>query len=130
MWYTNSNNFKLYGYFDSDWGGCVDDCKSTICYVFFMGSGTISWSSKKKSSTALSSSEVEYMVVTAPACQAFWLQRIMDDMNQTQVEATTIYCDNQSTIAMTKNSIYHSRTRHIETRHNFIRELFAKVSQY
>lgn len=66
------------------------------------------------------------MVVTAAACQAIWIRRILDDLKQTQVEATTIYCDNQSTIAMTKNPVYHSRTRHIETRHHFIRELVAK----
>ena len=47
-------------------------------------------------------------------------------MNQTQVEVITIYCDNQSTIAMTKNLIYHSRTRHIETCYHFLRELVAK----
>ena len=42
MWYTNSNNFRLYGYSDNDYGGCVDDCKSTTGYVFFMASGAIS----------------------------------------------------------------------------------------
>ena len=98
MSYTISNNFRLYGYFDRDWGGCVDDHKSTIGYVFFMGSGAITWSSKKQSSIALSSSEAEYMVVTASACQAVWLRRIMDDMKQTRVEATTIYYDNHKRV--------------------------------
>ena len=116
MWYTNSNNFRLYGYSDNDYGGCVDDCKSTTGYVFFMAGGAISWSSKNQSSTTLSSSKAEYMAVTATSFQTVWLRRILDDMNQTQVEATTIYCDNQSTIAMTKNPFYHSRTRQIETR--------------
>lgn len=66
------------------------------------------------------------MVVTAAACLAVWMQRLLDDMKQTQMEATTIYCDNQSTIAIVKNHVHHNRTRHIETRHHFIRELVGK----
>lgn len=65
------------------------------------------------------------MAATATACQAAWLRRILADMKQTQEKSIIIFCDNQSTIAMTKNSVYHSRTRHIETRHHFIRELVA-----
>ncbi|KAG8502460.1 hypothetical protein CXB51_000380 [Gossypium anomalum] len=126
IWYKFSNNPRLYGFSDSDLGGCIEDRKSTTGYVFTMGSEAVSWSSKKQPSTALSSSEAEYMAVTAAAYQAVWIRRILDDLKQTQVEATTIYCDNQSTIAMTKNLVYHSRTRHIETRHHFIRELVAK----
>ena len=66
------------------------------------------------------------MAVTIAACQAVWLRRILDDVKQAQADATIIYCDNQSTIAMTKNPVYHNITRHIETRHHFIRELVAK----
>ncbi|GKV49381.1 hypothetical protein SLEP1_g56135 [Rubroshorea leprosula] len=108
---------------DSDWVGCVDDRRSTSGYAFFLGSGAISWSSKKQASTAFSSSEAEYISLIAAACQATWTRRILEDMKQLQVQPTTIFCDNQSTIAMTKNPVFHSRTRHIETRHHFIREL-------
>ena len=120
MWYTNINNFRLYGYSESNWGGCVDDRNSTTSYVFFMDNGAMSWISKKQSSMVLLSSEAKYMVVIASAYQAIWLRRILDDMNQSQVEVTTIYCDNQSKIAMIKNLVYHSRTRHIKTHHHFI----------
>eukprot|EP00252_Welwitschia_mirabilis_P001835 TRINITY_DN11789_c0_g1_i1.p1 TRINITY_DN11789_c0_g1~~TRINITY_DN11789_c0_g1_i1.p1 ORF type:complete len:135 (-),score=21.87 TRINITY_DN11789_c0_g1_i1:11-415(-) len=91
-----------------------------------MGTGVISWSSKKQPSMALSSSGAEYMAVTAVACQAIWMRKILGDIKQTQMEATTIYCDNQSTIAMAKNPVHYNRTRHIETRHHFIRELVRK----
>ena len=121
LWYKHSNDFKLSGFLDSNWGGCIDDRRSTTGYVFTMGSGAISRSSKKQPSTALSSSEAEYMAVTAAACQAVWLHRILDDVKQTQANATVIYCDNQSTVAMMKNPVYHNRTRPIETRHHFIR---------
>jgi hypothetical protein len=77
---------------------------------------------------SLSSSEAEYIDVTSTACQAVWLRRISEDMKQHKQEATIIHCDNQSTIAMTKNPMSHSCTRHIETRHHFIKELVDKGS--
>ncbi|GKU99292.1 hypothetical protein SLEP1_g12160 [Rubroshorea leprosula] len=123
--YAKNEQFNLFGYSDSDWPGCVDDRRSTSGYAFFLGSGAISWSSKKQASTALSSSEAEYISSTAAACQATWTRRILEDMKQVQVQPTTIFCDNQSTIAMTKNPVFHSRTHHIETQHHFIRELVA-----
>ncbi|KAL4325065.1 hypothetical protein GQ457_11G028180 [Hibiscus cannabinus] len=94
LWYSNSGNFKLLGFSDSDWAGSVDDRKSTIGYLFMLGSNVISWFSKKQPSTALSSSEAEYMAITSAACQAVWLRRILADMKQHQKEATTIFCDN------------------------------------
>lgn len=48
IWYSKVSNFKLYGYSDSDWAGCVDDRKSTSGHVFTFGSGVVSWSSKKQ----------------------------------------------------------------------------------
>ena len=54
--------------------------------------------------------------------QAIWLRRILDDFDEKQGEATPIMCDNKSAIAMTKNLVYHSRTKHIAIKHHFIRE--------
>ncbi|KAL0424084.1 UNVERIFIED_CONTAM: Retrovirus-related Pol polyprotein from transposon TNT 1-94 [Sesamum radiatum] len=128
LWYSNSNNFELLGFSDSDWAGSIDDRKSTTGYLFMLGSNAISWCSKKQPSTALSSSEAEYMAVSLAACQAIWLRRILGDMKQHQEKATTIFCDNQSTISMTKNPVHHNRTRHIDTRHHYIRELVNEGS--
>src|SRR5687768_8719325 len=63
---------------------------------------------------------------TSSACEAVWLRRILKDLQQEIEEPTTIYCDNMSAIAMTKNPVFHSRTKHIEIRHHFIRELVEK----
>ena len=67
LWHSNSNNFKLFGFSDSDWAGSLDDGKSTTRYLFKLGSNAISWCSKKQPSVALSSSEAEYMAVTSAA---------------------------------------------------------------
>ena len=62
------------------------------------------------------------MATTSAACQAIWMRRILEDMQQKQKEATTIFCDNLSTTAMTENLIHHNRKRHIDIQHHFIRE--------
>ena len=111
---------------DSDWAGSIDDRRSTSGYVFQLGSKSISWSSKKQATVALSSSEAEYVSATSAACEAVWLRRILKDLQQKTEDTTTIYCENISAIAMTKNPVFHSRTKHIEIRHHFIRELVEK----
>eukprot|EP00253_Pinus_taeda_P018634 PITA_18634 len=107
----------------SDWAGSVDDRKSTSGYVFHMGSGAISWASKKQSIVALSIAEAEYVAATVGACQAVWMRRMLRSLGREQAEATVIFCDNSSAIALSKNSVFHKRTKHIDTRFHYIREL-------
>eukprot|EP00253_Pinus_taeda_P024898 PITA_24898 len=107
----------------SDWAGSVDDRKSTSGYVFHMGSGAISWASKKQSIVALSTAEAEYVAATAAACQAVWMRRMLRSLGQEQAKETVIFCDNSSAIALSKNSVFHKRTKHIDTRFHYIREL-------
>ena len=68
------------------------------------------------------------MAITTIACQAIHLHRILENMKQPQIKVTTILCDNELTIAMTKNPIYHNHTRQINTHQHFIRELVTKGS--
>eukprot|EP00253_Pinus_taeda_P023909 PITA_23909 len=111
------------GYTDSDWAGSVDDRKNTSGYVFHLGSGAISWASKKQPVVSLSTTEAEYVATTAATCQAVWLRRVLRDLCHEQENGTTIYCDNSSAIALSKNSVFHKRTKHINTKFHFIREL-------
>eukprot|EP00253_Pinus_taeda_P022671 PITA_22671 len=121
--YSSSETFRLTGYTESDWAGSVDDRKSTSGYVFHMGSRAISWASKKQPVVALSTAEVEYVAKTTTACQAVWLRRVLRDLCHEQENGTTIYCDNSSAITLSKNSVFHKRTKHIDTKFHFIREL-------
>lgn len=82
IWYNNVGDFQLRGFSDSDWASSIDDRRSTTGYTFNLGSGAISWCSKKQSSTTLSSTEAEYMAATSAACQAVWLRRVLEDMKQ------------------------------------------------
>ncbi|KAK2987979.1 hypothetical protein RJ640_011242 [Escallonia rubra] len=117
-----SKEVKLTGFCDSDFGGCKDDIKSTSGYCFTPGSGVFSWLSKKQQSVAQSSAEAEYVSAAIATCQAIWLRRIFHDFGQKQERKTELFCDNKSAIAMAKNPVFHSRTRHIALKYHFIRE--------
>eukprot|EP00253_Pinus_taeda_P018867 PITA_18867 len=97
--------------------------KSTSGYVFHMGSGAISWASKKQPVVSLSIAEAKYVATTTATCQAVWLRRVLRDLCHEQENGTTIYCDNTLAIALSKNIVFHKRTKHIDTKFHFIREL-------
>lgn len=80
--YEADRDFNLTGYTDSDWAGSTDDRKSTSGYVFLLGNKAISWASKKQTTVALSSAEAEYMAATSAACEATWLRKILQDVQQ------------------------------------------------
>ncbi|KAL0368928.1 UNVERIFIED_CONTAM: hypothetical protein Scaly_1111700 [Sesamum calycinum] len=67
------------------------------------GIWNISWASKKQATVAQSSAEAEYIAAAATSNHAIWLRRILEDIGEKQEEPTTIYCDNKSAIAITKN---------------------------
>ncbi|KAG6493852.1 hypothetical protein ZIOFF_048855 [Zingiber officinale] len=124
--YVKESNNDLVGFTDSDWAGSLEDRRSTSAYLFCFGSKVISWSSRKQNTVALSSPEAEYSAATSAACEAVWLRRIMADLQQKHTCSTTIFCDNMSAIAMTKNPVFHARSKHIELCHHFIRDLVNK----
>ena len=113
----------MIGYTDSDWAGSVDDRNITSGYVFHLGPRVISWASKKQPIVALSTTEAEYVATTATVCQAVWMRRMLRYLCHEQDKGTTIYCDNSSAITLSKNSIFHKRTKHIDAKFHFIREL-------
>eukprot|EP00253_Pinus_taeda_P022328 PITA_22328 len=108
-----------------DWAGSVDDWKSKSGYVFHMGSEAISWASKKQPIVALSIGEAKYVVATVVACQAIWMRRMLRSLGQEQAKGTMIFCDNSSAIALSKNYVFSKRTKHIDTRFHYIRELVS-----
>ena len=113
---------RLVGYSDSDLGGDVDDRKSTTGVIFFMGEMPISWQSHKQKAVALSSCEAEYMAGAVGACQAVWLARLLSDIVGVKVQPPVLKMDNQSAIALSKNSVLHDRSKHIDTKFHYIRK--------
>ena len=120
--YKSATPIRLEGYTDADWAGYKADRRSTSGFVFSLGSGAISWSSKKQPTVALSSTEAEYRGAAVAACEAVWLKRILKDLGVPIKDPTPLYCDNLSSIHLARNPVFHARTKHIEVHYHFIRE--------
>ncbi|CAA7052677.1 unnamed protein product [Microthlaspi erraticum] len=113
---------RLIGYSDSSHNVDPDDGKSTTGHIFYLGGSPISWGSLKQETVALSSCEAEFMAGTEAAKQAIWLQDLIGEVTGMLSEMVVIRIDNQSAIALTKNPVFHGRSKHIHTRYHFIRE--------
>ncbi|CAJ2654885.1 unnamed protein product [Trifolium pratense] len=111
------------GYANSDYAGDLDDRKSTSGYVFMIGSKAVSWCSKKQPIVTLSTTEAEFIAAANCACQAIWLSRVLDHISNRKNDCITLYCDNSSTIKLSKNPVMHGRSKHIDVRFHFLRDL-------
>ena len=119
--YKSATPIRLEGYTDADWVGYRADRRSTSRFVFSLGNGTISWSSKKQPTVALSSTEAEYRGATVAACEVVCLKRILKDMGVPIKDPILLYCDNMNNIHLAQNPVFHTRTKHIEVHYHFIR---------
>lgn len=117
-----TGDVELVGYNDSDLASDIDTRKSTTGVFFFLGDNVITWQSQKQKVVALSSCEAEYIAATTAACQGVWLARLLAELRGEEADAITLNIDNQSTITLSKNPIFHDRSKHIDTRYHYIRE--------
>ncbi|KAK2459144.1 putative mitochondrial protein [Trifolium repens] len=120
--YSHCEDSTLYGYCDADWAGSADDRKSTSGGCFFLGTNLISWFSKKQNCVALSTAEAEYIAAGSSCSQLVWMKQMLKEYDVEQ-NALTLYCDNMSAINISKNPVQHSKTKHIDIRHHYIRDL-------
>ena len=113
----------LQGFVDADWASDINDRKSTSGFVFVLAGAAISWTSKKQPVIALSSTEAEYIATAHAAKEAVWLRQLLTELGLNLTHPTTLHVDNQSAIAIARNPEFHDRTKHIEVRHHFLRQL-------
>ncbi|GKB53916.1 putative ribonuclease H-like domain-containing protein, partial [Tanacetum coccineum] len=119
------SSFDLEAYSDSDYAGANLDRKSTTGGCQFLGRRLISWQCKKQTIMATSTTEAEYVAAANCCGQVLWIQNQMLDYGFNFMN-TKIYIDNESTICIVKNLVYHSKTKHIAIRHHFIRDAYEK----
>ena len=112
----------MLGYSDADWVNDLADRHSTTGNVFTMSGGAISWLSQKQATVALSIAKAEYIALGSATQEAIWLHQLLTNLRIGTKGLVEILEDNQSAIAMAKNSVGHKRTKHIDIRHHFIRE--------
>lgn len=117
------NPLSLKGYCDADWGANPSDRRSISGYLFKFGDGPVSWSSKKQQSVALFTMEAEYYALGHATKEALWLHSLLGELGYASDPCTTLITDNQSAIDFAYSTQFHSRAKHIDIRHYFIREL-------
>ncbi|GJZ42314.1 putative ribonuclease H-like domain-containing protein [Tanacetum coccineum] len=125
LWYPKDSPFDLVAYTDSDYAGASLDRKSTTGGCQFLGCRLISWQCKKQTVVANSTTEAEYVAASSCCGQVLWIQNQLLDYGYNFMH-TKIFIDNNSTICIIKNPVFHSKTKHIEIRHHFIRDCNEK----
>lgn len=123
IFYKKGRQSSFLGFTDSDYAGDIDDRKSTSGNLFLMSSGAVSWSSKKQQIVTLSTTEAEFVAAASCSCQAIWLRKMLEFLSNQQQDSTTIYCDNVSAIRLSRNPVMHGRSKHIDVRYHFLRDL-------
>lgn len=121
--YFSKNQEELKGFADADWGGCINDRRSYTGYCFKLSSGAISWESRKQRTVALSSTEAEYMGLSEAVKEAVYLRKFFEELEIEETQELIIYNDNQGAAKLAKNSQFHGRTKHIDIRYHFIRDV-------
>jgi hypothetical protein len=119
--YPKGSTFDLIGYADSDYVGCKVDRKSTSGTCQFLGRSLVSWSSKKQTSVALSTVEAKYVAAGQCCAQLLWMRQTLRDIGY-NLSKVPLICDNESAIRLADNPVEHSRTKHIDIRHHFLRD--------
>ncbi|GKA24309.1 hypothetical protein Tco_0710342 [Tanacetum coccineum] len=121
LWYPRDTGFNLTAFVDADHAGCQDSRKSTSGSAQFLGEKLVSRSSKKQKSTAISTTEVEYISMSGCYAQILWMRSQLTDY-KFDFNKIPLYSDSQSAIALSCNIMQHSRTKHIVVRYYFIKE--------
>jgi hypothetical protein len=121
--FDGTSNLILEAYMDVDWAGDIDSRKSTSGYFVCFGNGVVSWQSKLQKCVALSTTEAEYIVITEACKELFWMKKFLHELGVRQ-ERYVLFCDSQSAIHLSKNLMFHSRSKHIELRYHWIRDVF------
>lgn len=112
---------SIYGVVDADWGNNLADRKSYSGYGFILNGSVISWEARKQRTVALSSTEAEFLAITEAAKEAIYLKHIMSEIG-VNVSNLKLFNDSQSAQKLIQSVGYHSRTKHIDVRHQFLHQ--------
>nr|KYP72483.1 Copia protein [Cajanus cajan] len=122
IFFSAKSVIQLQGFSDSDWADCLDTRRSITGFSIYLGSSLISWKSKKQATVSRSSSKAEYRALASATCELQWLTYLLEDFGVSFLRPALLYCDNQSTLHIAANPMFHERTKHIELDCHLVRE--------
>ncbi|KAM0065667.1 putative RNA-directed DNA polymerase [Helianthus debilis subsp. tardiflorus] len=120
--FKRESKVKLSGFCDADYAKDPSTRRSTTGFVFMIGSGAVSWCSKRQPTVSLSTTEAEYRAAAMAAQECTWLIRLLNELGQEVDYKVDLYGDNISSIRLAENPTFHARTKHVEVHYHFIRE--------
>ena len=110
--YSDHGHNRVECFTDADWAGSKEDRRSTSSYCVFVGGNLVSWKSKKQGVVSRSSAESEYRAMTQSGCEIMWLHQLLMEVGIKAVVPTKLWCDNQATLHIASNLVFHERTKH------------------
>lgn len=118
-------DITVIGHVDADYAGCLDSRRSLTDYVFKLCGNVVSWKCNLQHVVLLSTTEAEFIVVTEAIKEAIWMRGMTTNLG-IDCDVASVYSDNQSGIHLAKNQVYHERTKHIDVRLYFVRDVIAR----
>ncbi|KAG8485720.1 hypothetical protein CXB51_019072 [Gossypium anomalum] len=123
--FTTAVSLDLVGFSDANWGTDVDDRRSTIGFCVFLGGNPVAWGTKKQQVVSRSTAEAEYRSLAHTAAEVVWLESLLSELHVAPSKKATIWCDNSRAVAVSANSLLHSKFKHVELDLFFVREKIA-----
>ncbi|KAL6312245.1 hypothetical protein AAG906_020789 [Vitis piasezkii] len=120
--YGGQGHTRIECFSDVDWAGSKFDRRSTTGYCVFFGGNLVAWKSKKQSVVSRSSAESEYRAMAQATCEIIWIHQLLCEVGMKCTMPAKLWCDNQATLHIAANPVYHERTKHIEVDYHFICE--------
>jgi len=118
---SNTDDYTVRAFCDSDWASCPDSRKSVTGYVVLLGDSPVSWKSKKQETISLSSAEAEYRSLRKVVGELVWLQRLFIELTVPSTGPFPVFCDSQSALHIARNPVFYERTKHIKIDCHFVR---------
>ncbi|MCI01408.1 aspartyl-tRNA synthetase, partial [Trifolium medium] len=112
----------LEGYVDTDYADNIDTRKSLSGFVFTLFGTTVTWKANQQSVVAILTTQAEYIALVERVKEAIWLKGMIGEMGICQ-GCVKIHCDSQSVVHLANHQVYHERTKHIDIRLHFVRDM-------
>ncbi|GKB53990.1 retrotransposon protein, putative, ty1-copia subclass [Tanacetum coccineum] len=119
---NHGNHVDVTGFVDADYAKDPDKGRSITGYAFLVQGCVVSWKETLQNVVALSTTKAEYMALTEDVKETIWLRGLLEELG-VELKTVAVNCDNQGAIHLSRNHVFHERTKHINVRYHFIREV-------
>uniref|UniRef100_A0A7N2LFG1 Retrovirus-related Pol polyprotein from transposon RE2 n=1 Tax=Quercus lobata TaxID=97700 RepID=A0A7N2LFG1_QUELO len=125
LFFPAKSDLQVKAFCDADWAGFPNTRRFLTRFHVFLGK-SVSWRSKKQSTVSSSSAEVEYKAMATTTCEIIWILQLLRDLRIDHLESAMLFCDNQATLHIAANPVFHKRIKHIEVDFHLVRDKIAE----